>query len=99
MRRKYIPKRMQGHGTGDYSDGHKDCFHDHSHRLLELKEIMDLDSKDDVQFSLKIFASAFWILSMEFPVDVTSDILLACEDNVRHGHKLVLADIMPRADA
>jgi hypothetical protein len=91
---------QRGHRHNDGFHGHQGCFHDSSRKLLDLKEIMDSATNTDVEFSLKVFAAAFELVAMEFAdLNFRSNVLLVCEQNIRHGHTLIIADIPPQSNA
>jgi hypothetical protein len=65
-------------------------------RLLNLEEILDLDTTNDAVFTLKIFYFALE-MATEFAaaeygdLDLRCDVLAICEAKIRHGHTFSLA--------
>jgi hypothetical protein len=97
------PHAQKRHGHRDSIHRHAGCFHDDRFKLLDLKEIMDLEANSDLVFSLKVLAASFELVAMEFEdPDFRSGVLGVCEQNIRHGHTLEIVDrkgLLDRPDA
>ena len=82
--------RRKRQGQGDC------CCHDHRFTLLGLAQIMALETADDVTFSLKVLAAYAYSRTEDdadqLTIERELEILRMCENNIRHGHTLVIQD-------